>query len=104
MQNKVKNFNDLVRNTHAKKMTVEARVLDIQSEVGELSKEILKSTKYGTLPFTLSENFRMEFGDVLYALLSLANETEIDANASLDMAIEKLNKRMAAKNNLGSDN
>ncbi|MBQ7797794.1 MAG: hypothetical protein IJ371_01575 [Clostridia bacterium] len=47
MQNKVKNFNDN-RTCHKKPMPTFARILNIQSEMGELSKEYLKNSKYGT--------------------------------------------------------
>ena len=79
MQEKVKNFNDNL-SIHKTPMPVSARLLDISSELGELNKEFLKATKYGTQNFEVTEDFILEYGDVLYALLSLANETNIDTN------------------------
>ncbi len=101
MQNKVQEFNKL-RNCHTEKMPVAARVMDVQSEVGELAKEVLKSTKYGTREFVLSEDFELEFGDVLYSLLSLADETGINAETSLDRVLEKYRKRIENNDNMGS--
>lgn len=102
MQNKVKEFNN-ERNCHLKPMPLHARLLDTQSEMGELVKEYLNGTNYGTKDFVLTDNFLMEYGDVLYCMLSLANELDIDAEKCLDMAIEKYQKRIDKKKNMGSD-
>jgi len=101
MQEKVKNFNDNMP-CHKKPMPTWARVADIQSELGELSKEILKASKYGTKEFELNDNFVMEFGDCLYSLMSLANELGIDANQALDKVLDKYQKRINNNNNMGS--
>ncbi len=101
MQNLVKEFNE-TKMCHRKKMPEAARLLDIQSELGELSKEVLKSSKYGTESFVVSEDFEMEFGDVLYALLSFANETNIDSEKCLKMVLKKYQDRINESNNMGS--
>ena len=103
MQNKVKTFNEN-RNSHLKPMPVSARLLDIQSEMGELSKEYLKSTKYGTSNFNLNTDFELEFGDILYSLLSLANELNINAEQCLDLVIKKYQDRLYNKKDMGSSN
>ena len=61
MQEKVKNFNQK-KYCYLNPMPVHARILDIQSELGELAKEYLKHSKYGTTDFSLEENFKMEYG------------------------------------------
>lgn len=101
MQKKVKEFNDL-KKCHKEKMPVYARLLDIESEIGELAKEYLKSSKYGTRDFEMIDDFKEEFGDVLYAILSLSNELEISAEECLDIALEKMKKRMEKNNSFGS--
>ena len=101
MQNKVKNFNE-EKDCHFKPMSPEARLLDIMSEIGELGKEILKNTKYGTSDFALTDDFVMEYGDVLYSLLSLANETGVDSEEALNLAIEKYRNRIKQKGDMGS--
>lgn len=103
MQNKVKKFNSEMK-CHRKTMPVYARILDISSEMGELAKEYLKSTKYGTTDCAVNDEFIMEYGDVLYSILSLANELGIDAENSLDLAIQKYKNRIEKKNNMGSGN
>ena len=101
MQNKVSEFNK-IRNCHTEIMPVSARMLDIESEVGELAKEVLKSTKYGTKEFNKTEDFELELGDVLYSILSLADETGVDANVALDKVLAKYRKRIENNDNMGS--
>lgn len=101
MQAKVKKFNEK-RDCHSKPMPVHARLMDLQSELGELSKEYLKGTSYGTKDFATSEDFLMEYGDVLYCILSLANEVGIDAEQCLDMALNKYAKRIESKQKMDS--
>ena len=101
MQKKVREFNEN-RTCHKKPMPVYARILDIESEMGELAKEYLKNSRYGTEDFALKDGFKEEYGDVMYALLSLAEETGIDSEECLDIALNKLKERMANRNNMGS--
>ena len=101
MQKKVKDFNDN-RTCHKKPMPVYARILDIESEMGELAKEYLKHSRYGTEEFELTESFKEEFGDVLYAIISLANEVDINCGECLDIALNKLKTRMVNNNTMGS--
>ena len=101
MQKRVKDFNDN-KGVHSKEMSISARLMDISSELGELDKEYLKCTKYGSKDFEISRDFIMEYGDVLYSLLSLANELKIDANGALSIVLEKYQKRINENNNMGS--
>ena len=102
MQKKVEEFNNS-KTCHLKPMPVYARLMDIQSEMGELVKEYLKGSKYGTADFILHDDFELEFGDLLYSLLSLAQETKIDAEKCLDRVIEKYKARIEKSNNMGSE-
>lgn len=101
MQNKVKEFNSK-KTCHLKPMPVYARLLDIESEMGELAKEYLKNSKYGTKDFVLTDDFKEEYGDVLYALLSLADELGISSEECVDVVLEKLKRRMMKNNDMGS--
>lgn len=102
MQNKVSNFNKN-RGCHTKPMTIPARLLDIESELGELGKEYLKNSNYDTSDFKLTEDFKLEYGDTLYALLSLAEETGISSEECLDMAIAKYQNRINKNKSMGSE-
>ena len=101
MQKTVKDFNDN-KGVHTKPMPIYARILDIQSELGELAKEYLKHSKYGTTEFELDEEFKMEFGDILYSLLSLSNELEIDSKLYLNKVINKYSERINKNKSMGS--
>lgn len=103
MEQKIKNFNKN-RACHLEPMPIYARILDIQSELGELSKEYLKHSKYGTEDFVMCEDFKLEYGDVLYSLISLAQELELDANECVDLVLEKYKKRIDKNNSMGSEN
>ncbi|GEM48558.1 MazG nucleotide pyrophosphohydrolase domain-containing protein [Deinococcus cellulosilyticus] len=78
------------------------RVLDITSEAGELAKAVLKSTQYGSRPFTVTDNFREELGDTLFALLVLCAETGVDPDEALEQVRQKLRIRLQQKQDLGS--
>ena len=56
----------------------QARMLDLSSEVGELAKEVLKSTAYGT-----------RLGDCLFSLLCLSQCLGLEGEAALGKALEK---------------
>ena len=48
-----KKLKKIKKTAHKKPMPVYARILDIQSELGELAKEYLKHSRYGTVDFDL---------------------------------------------------
>ena len=101
MQQKVKSFNEI--NTR-EALPVYARLLDTASELGELAKEYLKSSDYGTQEFEINDDFKLEFGDVLYCLMSLANEVGIDAEEQLEKVLVKYQARIDKKKSMGSEN
>ncbi len=102
MQKKVAEFN-IKKNVHKTPMPIHARLLDIQSEIGELAKEYLKHSSYGTSEFELNEDFIMEYGDVLYSFLSLADELNINADLALDKVINKYKTRIEKHGSMGSE-
>jgi NTP pyrophosphatase (non-canonical NTP hydrolase) len=81
---------------------VEARVLDLASEVGELAKEVLKGSDYGRAPFAPPEGWDGELADALFAQLCLANSTGVDLDAAVTAALAKYADRIAARGNAGS--
>ena len=81
-------------------LSVEHRVVDLMSEVGELSKEILLSTSYGKSEFKSTDNLKNELGDVFYSLIVLANYFDIDMEEILDQTLVKYSKRMKEKSDL----
>lgn len=77
------------------------RILDLASEVGEVAKEAAVASDYGEQPEGV-EIAEDEVGDVLFALLALCDELDIDAEAALDTAITKYESRIDAGGDPGS--
>jgi NTP pyrophosphatase (non-canonical NTP hydrolase) len=75
--------------------TPEVRGLDLASEVGELVKEILKTTDYGTKERVKREEIKGELGDILYVLITLANDYDVDLEQALQTVLQKYDKRLS---------
>ncbi len=82
--------------------TLEIRMLNLVSEVGELSKEVIKGTNYGKKDFKITENTESEIGDVFFVLITLANDLNIDLEKALEKVLEKYQKRFEVKKEIGS--
>jgi NTP pyrophosphatase (non-canonical NTP hydrolase) len=87
---------------HDMTLDPEHRLLDLQSEVGELAKELLTAQDYGDGEFTVTEDVVDEFGDAYYCLLALADELDVDAEAALGNSVEKYRTRLAESGDAGS--
>lgn len=79
----------------------QVRMLDLSSEVGELAKEVLKSTAYGTQPFTPTPSLEEELGDCLFSLLCLSQCLGLEGETALGKALEKYEKRFAERGTIG---
>lgn len=77
------------------------RVLDLQSEVGEIADEVTTSTGYGSTPEN-AEIAADEIGDTLFALLAVAESADVDATRALDTAITKYERRIEETGDAGS--
>src|SRR5262245_41331964 len=86
------------------KADVAHRLLDAVSELGEVAKEVLKSSNYGAKTFVPSPEFEEELGDVLFSILCVANSTGVDLEAAVENALRKYQRRLAVKGNPGSSN
>lgn len=75
------------------------RVLDLSSEVGEVCK-LAFSAGVGN-KFEIGE-WEDELGDVLYSLLSLMSNLDIDAEKALSKVLEKYQGRIADRNSMES--
>ena len=80
----------------------EARMLDLVSEVGELAKEVLKGSDYGTAPLLPGAGLEEEMGDCLFSLLALCSAAGLDAEKALAAALEKYAARAARTGQVGS--
>lgn len=84
--------------------SIEHRVLDIVSEIGELSKEILKASNYGKNSYVSNEKIKLELGDVLFSLITLANLLDVNLDAALEAVFKKYEKRIEKGLTPDSDN
>ena len=98
MQKKVVDF----IKSHQLETDVATRMLDLVSEVGELSKEILKSTDYGKRPFVPNASWHEEMGDAFFSLICIANSTGVDLERSLSTVLDKYQKRIETTQSAGS--
>ena len=71
------------------------RMLDLQSELGELAKELLKASDYGRKPFASTPDWELELGDVFFALLALAEVSGVDLEGALELALDKYWRRLS---------
>lgn len=78
------------------------RFLDLVSELGELSKELLKASDYGKRPLAATEAMKDELGDCVFSLLCLCGVLELDAEEALDGALAKYERRIARHGEAGS--
>jgi len=77
------------------------RVLDLESEVGEVAKEVATSTDYGSDP-DAAAIASDELGDALFALLALAETADVDAGDALAESLAKYERRLDASGDAGS--
>jgi NTP pyrophosphatase (non-canonical NTP hydrolase) len=78
------------------------RLLDLAAEVGELAADANATSGYGSEPEALSVE-RDELGDALFALLALADDLGLDADAALETSLTKYEARLDETGSAGSD-
>lgn len=76
--------------------------LDLTSEVGEVTKEILLATDYGRTAFQVRPELANELGDALYSLLALAETCNVDIDEALTRALEKYESRLGQQSEVKS--
>lgn len=70
-------------------------------EVGELAKEVLKATEYGTKPFHPNDHWADELGDIFFTINILANSTGIALDSALERVLAKYIERLMTKGTPG---
>lgn len=80
----------------------EHRLLDLISELGEVAKEVLKTTDYGRKPRQPRKEIKSELGDVFYSLITVANSLDVDLEEALELVLEKYRRRLS-KGSAGSE-
>jgi NTP pyrophosphatase (non-canonical NTP hydrolase) len=100
IQTKIENF--CIENNLTGK--AEVRLLDLVSEIGEVSKEILKSSDYGKREYEVNESLELEVGDLFFSLVTLANSLQIDLEEALEKVLMKYRSRIEKGNSPDSSN
>ncbi len=77
------------------------RLLDLAAEVGELAADANAASGYGAAPESLTVE-RDELGDALFALLALADDLDVDADAALEESLAKYESRLDESGSAGS--
>ncbi|NHN40302.1 nucleotide pyrophosphohydrolase [Halorubellus sp. JP-L1] len=88
-QDRVREFHD----EHDMDGEPEYQLLDLAAEVGELAADACDATEYGVGDGDV-DVARDEVGDALFSLLSFANSLDVDADAALDEALAKYERRI----------
>lgn len=87
---------------HGLSLDTQVRFLDLASELGELSKELLKSSDYGRAPAAATAEMELELGDCVFSLLCLCDALDVDAQRALDAALAKYARRFRETGQAGS--
>ena len=82
---------------------LQIRYIDACAELGEVGKELLKASEYGTQAPAASEMLADELGDTLFSLLLLASAAGIDLQAALEGSLRKYRARWEAAGGIGSE-
>ena len=98
LEEKVKEFCEV----HKLECPLEFRFLDLVSELGELAKEIIKSTNYGKEVFKFREEIKSELGDLFFSLVVIANQLNINLEEALNLVLEKYERRIREKGTASS--
>lgn len=93
LQNKVREFTKKYNLEHS----AEISTLDLVTEIGEIAKEIIKSTDYGREKPKEREELKGEVGDAFYSLIVLANKHHINLKDALNTVLQKYEARLKDK-------
>jgi NTP pyrophosphatase (non-canonical NTP hydrolase) len=70
--------------------TAPTMLLDLQVRLGALAAEILRATENGRRPYRPTEGWEAALGDVAFALINLADQTGVDLDRGVRVAVERL--------------
>ena len=87
---------------HGLETSVSFRALDLVSEVGEVAKEILKSTDYGQSELQNTPALQEELADAAFSLICIANSLDMNLDEAVGGALEKYESRLNTRGDAGS--
>jgi hypothetical protein len=74
-------------NLHA---TAPTMLLELQTRLGTLAAEILQVTENGRRPYRPTATWQLGLGELAFALLNLADQTGIDLDQAVRVAVDRL--------------
>ncbi|HEV7653694.1 MAG TPA: hypothetical protein VGP36_03015 [Mycobacteriales bacterium] len=72
-------------------------LLDLQARVGALADEVVRATEHGRRPFRPTQDWEALLGDVTFALITLADQTGIDADRAVRVAADRMYRSAMAQ-------
>jgi hypothetical protein len=70
--------------------TAPTMLLDLQGRLGALAAEILHATENGRRPYRPTSNWEPALGELAFALLNLADQTGVDLDRAVRVAVDRL--------------
>jgi NTP pyrophosphatase (non-canonical NTP hydrolase) len=65
-------------------------LLDLQARTGALADEVVRATEHGRRPFRPTRDWEALLGDLAFALVTLADQTGVDADRAIRVAADRL--------------
>ena len=72
-------------------------VLDLQVRVGALADEVVRATERGRRPFRPTRDWEVLLGDVAFALITVADQTGVDAGRAVQVAADRMYRSAMAQ-------
>jgi len=72
-------------------------LLDLQARVGALAEEVVRATQHGRRPFRPSPEWEGMLGDLAFAMVTLADQTGVDADRALRIAVDRMYRSATAQ-------
>lgn len=106
----IKEYQNYVKDGASKAYDEKLALLGLMGEVGEVADVIKKATIYNDMSkfeskygMTVKEKIIDECGDILWQLVNLINQYDVDIETVINNNVEKLNKRHGGPNKTASD-
>lgn len=65
-------------------------LLDLQARLGTAADEVVRATELGRRPFRPTRDWEVLLGDVAFALITLADQTGVDADRAIRVATDRM--------------
>jgi NTP pyrophosphatase (non-canonical NTP hydrolase) len=70
--------------------TAPTMLLDLQVRLGGLAAEVVHATENGRRPYRPTANWEPALGDLAFALINLADQTGVDLDRAVRIAVDRL--------------